>query len=298
MDKNSAFYRFSPVFVTLLSWGFMNIPSAYAVAEIPTAPLMAVRMTIASAVLALCARRFEGRVFPDRRDLPLAVLMGAIGMFGNNTLYLLAITRTSLTNVAICFATTPLITAVLAAVFLGEKLRLRHVAGIALALFGVVMLLCDGDFSSLASLHVRSGDALELLGALCSASMMVMGRKIRHSRPMSVTFCCMLTSCALCWCSWGVQGGSFAGATWRGYAGLVYLSLFSSGAAYLCQQISLERIGARSTGAFMNAETAVSIFSAAVIMGEHLSWAQITSTAIIFLGIFANVSDRAEVDNP
>lgn len=297
LPRSSAFYRFSPAIIMLLSWGFMNIPSAFAIAEIPAVPLMTVRMTIASVALALCALKFEGRLFPDRRDIPIAMLMGAVGMYGNNSLYLMAITRTSLTNVAICFATVPLMTAVLAAIFLGEKLHFRHIMGIILALFGVLMLLCDGHISSLLHLRVRSGDLIELLGSLCCASMMIMGRKIRYSPPISVTFCCILSACFLCWTSWFFTGGSFASATWRGWLSLLYLSFLASAAAYLCQQLSLKRIGARATGAFINAEVPVSIFSATIFMGERLSTVQVLSTIIIFLGIFANVSDHEDVSN-
>ena len=69
---------------------------------------------------------------------------------------------------------------------------------------------------------------------------------------------------------------------------MVYVGVFASAGAYMFQQMSIQRIGAGATGAFLNGSPALAIFGAVVFMGETISPVQIISAAVIFLGIFLN----------
>ena len=57
---------------------------------------------------------------------------------------------------------------------------------------------------------------------------------------------------------------------------------------YACLQLSIQRIGAGATGAFLNGSPVLAIFGAVVFMGETISPIQIASVAVIFLSIFLN----------
>ncbi|MBQ8089332.1 MAG: EamA family transporter, partial [Pyramidobacter sp.] len=115
-DRSSAFSLYWPMSLTLLMWGFMNVPTALALFEMPPLQLLLFRTAIAVLILAPLAIFRDGMLFPAEGDRVTAVLMGLSGVFFNNVFFFNAMKRTSLTNVAILFATSPFITAILARV--------------------------------------------------------------------------------------------------------------------------------------------------------------------------------------
>ena len=288
-NRNSPLYLYWPMTMTLLMWGFMNVPTAFALAEMAPLQLLLLRTAIAVLILAPLARLRDGLLLPLPGDRITAALMGLSGVFFNNVFFFNAMKRTSLTNVAILFATSPFITAVLARIFLGERLTLRRVLGIVIALAGAVSLLCKGDLSLLADLKMNTGDLLEL-GAACTISVMtILGRRIKKTPPITVTLCVMFTSFVATALTITVTGTplNFALSN-RAIFGVVYVGVFASAGAYMFQQMSIQRIGAGATGAFLNGSPALAIFGAVVFMGETISPVQIISAAVIFLGIFLN----------
>jgi drug/metabolite transporter (DMT)-like permease len=275
--------------MTLLMWGFMNVPTAFALAEMAPLQLLLLRTAIAVLILAPLARLRDGLLLPLPGDRITAALMGLSGVFFNNVFFFNAMKRTSLTNVAILFATSPFITAVLARIFLGERLTLRRVLGIVIALAGAVSLLCKGDLSLLADLKMNTGDLLELGAAFTISVMTILGRRIKKTPPITVTLCVMFTSFVATALTITVTGTplNFALSN-RAIFGVVYVGVFASAGAYMFQQMSIQRIGAGATGAFLNGSPALAIFGAVVFMGETISPVQIISAAVIFLGIFLN----------
>ena len=288
-NRNSPLYLYWPMTMTLLMWGFMNVPTAFALAEMAPLQLLLLRTAIAVLILAPLARLRDGLLLPLPGDRITAALMGLSGVFFNNVFFFNAMKRTSLTNVAILFATSPFITAVLARIFLGERLTLRRVLGIVIALAGAVSLLCKGNLSLLADLKMNTGDLLELGAAFTISVMTILGRRIKKTPPITVTLCVMFTSFVATALTITVTGTplNFALSN-RAIFGVVYVGVFASAGAYMFQQMSIQRIGAGATGAFLNGSPALAIFGAVVFMGETISPVQIISAAVIFLGIFLN----------
>ncbi len=293
--ENSALYRYWPMTTTLVIWGSMNVPAARALSEMEPLQLLLFRTAIAVLCLAPPALLRDGLLFPRAGDRLTAVLMGLSGVLLNNLCCFNAIKRTSLTNVAILFATAPLITAALARVFLGERLTPRRVLGIAAALAGAVTLLCKGDLSLLANMRMNSGDLMELGAALCISVMTILGRRIRRTPPVTVTLCAMLVSfmaTALLLILTDARL-NFALSP-RALLGTLYVGVFASGCAYVLQQVSIRRIGAGATSAFLNGTPVLGIAGAVAFMGERVAPVQLASAAVIFLGIFLNAGGARE----
>lgn len=299
MNKNdSALWRYLPMTLVLLIWGFMNVPTSYVLCEMPPLELLLLRTIIAVVILAPLAYWREGRLLPERGDLMVAVLMGLSGVLGNNLCFFYAIKFTSLTNTAIIFATSPLITTILAAIFLGERMTPRRICGIALALGGVVCLLCKGKLSLLTEMSLNKGDLLEFCAAICCSVMTVLGKKIMKTSPIVVTLCNMFTACLLTAVLIVVVSEPLNFTlSCRALAGTLYVGVLGSGCAYVFQQVSVQRIGAGATGAFLNGSPVIGIFAAVVFMGESLSMIQVVCAAVIFAGISLNAGGIRKLDS-
>ena len=102
-----------------------------------------------------------------RREWPKLAVLGLLGMGLWQGLAYVAAETTSATNMGILAAMVPLLTVLLSALVLREPPSLGGVAGGALALFGVTILLGRGNPLSLLELTVARGDALMLVAATC-----------------------------------------------------------------------------------------------------------------------------------
>src|SRR5690606_21633999 len=103
------------------------------------------------------------------REWPKLAALGLLGMGLWQGLAYMAAETTSATNMGILSAMVPLLTVLLSTLILHEPPSLGGVAGGALALIGVTILLGRGNPLSLMELSVAQGDVLMLVAAICYA---------------------------------------------------------------------------------------------------------------------------------
>ena len=127
------------VAATVLLWGSAFAAIHTGVADVGPAPLGVSRLLVASLALAVVAP-FFGVGLPRRRDLPRILLCGATGM----TAYQLLLNTGEVTvpagTASLLIATAPVHAALLARLFLGERIGYRAQLGIAVAFAGAVTL--------------------------------------------------------------------------------------------------------------------------------------------------------------
>ncbi len=287
-------YHYIPMMLVLLIWGSMGLPVTYALKELPPMVLLAGRCLIAVLLLLPFAIK-EGRVLAAPGDRLYAFAAGLSGVFLNNAFYFYSVKYTSLTNIAIIFAMSPLLTALLARIFLGEKLTRRRCLGIAVAFAGALFLLSGGKPAMLLHLSLNRGDVSEFFAALTCSIMTVLGKKIKNSSAIVVTLDGMFIALLVCIPSIFFLGQPLpSSVSYAALGGLLYLGALGSACAYVLQQASIQIIGAGATAAFLNGTPAVAIVVALFVMGESISSVQIVSSAVIFSGIFLNAGSRPE----
>ncbi len=285
--------KYVPILLVMLIWGSMGIPSTYAVEELSPLSVLCMRSGIAAAVLFPIVRRRYGSVRPADGEGRLLALLSLIGVVLCNYLYFFAVQHTTLTNVAVLYALGPIMTAVLAAVFLKEQVRQSRCIGIALAFFGVAELLTYGDIRTLFSAGFCVGDAAQIASSLCLAAYTVMSRKIRRTPPECVVFWLMLIGFGVTLpMTYLLEGGIRFPISGRALLSVAYLGVLCSGAGYLLQQQSIKRIGASASAAFLNGISPITILTAAVVLRETVTLTQIICMLAVFSGLILNAANR------
>ncbi len=94
-------------------------------------------------------------------------LLGSAGFAGFGLLAFTALSYTSASNVSLIMAMMPAISAVLAAVSARRFPPAHTIIAIAIAFFGVSLVLTNGDYSNIFSSQDVFGELLALLGAIC-----------------------------------------------------------------------------------------------------------------------------------
>ena len=105
-----------------------------------------------------------------RRDLPWAAIMGLTGIVGYHFFFFSSLRYTEVANTAIINALSPVVTGLLAAAFIRERLTAANYLGVVLATLGVLLLISDGDPVRLLAREFNRGDLLMLASVLCWAA--------------------------------------------------------------------------------------------------------------------------------
>jgi O-acetylserine/cysteine efflux transporter len=167
-----------------LLWGTTVPLSKLALQWLQPGWLTAARFGLAAAIL-LCvaSRNSASRAQVRAACTPLLLASGAIGYGGSVVLQNAGITRTSVTHAALLIGTTPVLVAVIAALWQHAVARPVAWVGFAVSLAGVVLVAGGGGGGASAA-----GDGLVIASLLLGATFTVaQGRLLRGRDPVAVT---------------------------------------------------------------------------------------------------------------
>ena len=246
--------------LSVVLWGANFNLSQPALAELHPLAAAAGRFVIAAAVMAVVAAALRQRV-PLLRHARAYVPLGLVGIAGFNVFFFFGLQDTSPVNGALIQATNPLVTALLAAVFLGERPGRRQMLAFPVALAGVGVVLLGGG----ASLTLAAGDTLIMAANLCWASYNVMARRLMPpvSGVANTTALMVVGAAFLVLAAWAVDvpvampGPAAAGA-------VLAMGLGGTVLSYLFYNAALARLGAGRTALFLNLVPVVAMVIAAL----------------------------------
>jgi drug/metabolite transporter (DMT)-like permease len=172
MAKQATRFDFAPrtfaaLAFTIVTWGsaFAGIRAAMENDAYSPGHLALLRFLVASATLAVYAALTRMRL-PDRRDLPRIMILGFLGI----TVYHVALNYGEVSVTAgaasLLIASSPVFTAILATIFLGEQLRRWGWLGIGVSFAGAALIaLGEGE----GGIEFDPGALLILLSAVCTS---------------------------------------------------------------------------------------------------------------------------------
>ncbi len=169
--------------VVQLLFGAMPVVGKLAIAGFGAPGVAFLRM--AGGVVAFHVARVALRLpgIPPR-DQPVVALCAVLGISANQLLFLHGLARTSASHAALLTTTIPVLTMLVAAALGRERLHARRVAGIVVALAGVLVLVLGKDPTGRATIL---GDLLIFANATVYAGYLVLSRDLlgRHA-PLAV----------------------------------------------------------------------------------------------------------------
>ncbi|SCA99669.1 Drug/metabolite exporter family protein [Bacillus mycoides] len=156
---------------TILIWGTAFPGIRMGLEAYTPEHLTLLRLLIASLILFLFSLIYKLRL-PDLKDIPVIFIFGALGF----TIYHIALNygekSVNAGPASLIVSVTPILTAILASVFLNEKMKLNGWIGGVISLVGIAFLsLSQGD-----SIQLNSGGLLILLAAISESLFFVFQR--------------------------------------------------------------------------------------------------------------------------
>ncbi|TVQ08122.1 MAG: DMT family transporter [Leptolyngbya sp. DLM2.Bin27] len=250
------------------------------------------RYIIAMAVLGLLIARSAQPIKAltvARTDWGAMALLGLFGVVGYHYFFFSSLRYTATANTAIINAFNPVVTGVMAALFIGERLTRRQYGGIAIALLGVLTLLTRGNLNTLLTLQLNRGDGLMLCAVLCWVvySLIIKQLSQRYS-GLTITFYAAVAGVGqlLVLASLERWWRQLATLSLPSLVAIVYMGVAASGVAYLLFNLSIQQVGPTRTASVVYSLVPIFVAGLAwVFFREPLTATMVTSMGLILLGI-------------
>jgi drug/metabolite transporter (DMT)-like permease len=263
-------------------WGASAAASKAVLVHVPPMTLACLRVAIACAVLLPLAARNGER--PAGGSAP--ALLGLTGVALFCLLQNVGLRYASAANTALINGAIPVVTALLAAAFLGERLGIRRTAGLVVSGLGVAAVVLLGTGATLGASVV--GNLLPVAGAVSFAAYAVLGRRafasgntlavVAGSTRYGLLF--LLPGAGL---ELGTEG--LGSVTINDVLLLLYLGVGCSALAFVLCGYGLARLDAGQGAVFGNLKPLVGVALAVVLLGESLTPAHLGGGALVLLGV-------------
>jgi drug/metabolite transporter (DMT)-like permease len=281
------------VALTVVLWASAFAAIRAALEGFSAVELSVLRLVIASLALAVVAP-FMGLRRPAARDLPALIVAGALGMTAYQLLLNAGEESVTAGTASLLVSMSPILAALLAAAFLGERISRRARAGTALAFAGAVVIAL-GQGGGIALSH---GALLVLGAALCQAAFFVVQKPLlaRYS-AFEVTAYAMWSGTVLLLPLGAGVPGAVAAAGLEPLIAVALLAVGASAVGFLAWAFALARLPVSTASSALYAVPVVAIFVAFVWLGELPSAASVVGGGIALAGVvLATRSAHAEGD--
>lgn len=203
------------------------------------------------------------------------------------------INMTSSSEAGIMVSLIPIVTAILAALFLKERTNISQVVFVLMSVAGALFIILIKGASDVGNNYLG---LLVLMGAVVSSGLYnILSRKVSIDfKPVEVTFV-MMWAGAIAFNSFGFIKAALNGNAKNFYSPLLlsdswvpilYLGVLSSVGAFFMMNYMLSKISASQTAVFSNLATVVSILAGVLIRGEAFYWYQAVGGAMILIGVW------------
>ena len=276
--------------IALVTWSSAYAAIAYALASFTPGEVALARLAIGSLCfgLLMLLKRIP---LPARRDWPQLALLGVIGLTTYHLCLNYAETRIASGTAAILISLVPAATAAVSAVWVGERLSARTLAGLGVALVGVVMVV----LASGKQVKFEPMAALVLVSVLASAIYFV-GQKplfARNSMVGVTAFTFFAGTLATLPLGWQLPQ-ALQTAPWPHIAALLWLGISPTFIGYLAWNAALRRASASQVSSFIYFSPPIAVLIGWLWLGERPGVLTLVGGVVTVGGVvLANARRRA-----
>ena len=278
--------------LTALVWAGLFPTGKVALRSIPPFPFAAIRLTIGAALLFLYLHRKN-----DAQEMPVNWTPRLVGsfLFLGFTGYLLSVggsyqglRLTTATNAALLNAASPIAIALLAAIFLREKMSAKMLLGIVISIVGVGVIVARGSWQVITASAYNPGDLIIVATLFAWGIYTTYGRHLMQVvSPLAATTYAYIAGATYlliaCWLTeW--EGWQIAETRWDSWLAVAYQSTLGTFAHFWYYQ-AVEILGPSRAGVFINLVPVMAIGIAYVFLDEALTLPHLVGGLIVLVGV-------------
>ena len=270
------------------AWGFQPLCVKWLVAEWSPVTITALRYVAISVILFAFLQTRYGSVRLPRQIIRNILLMGFMGIGLNNVLQFTGLRYTTVTNCTLISAMTPAITAVLAVIWIRERLNLFSWLGIVISFAGTFVVVSHGSWEVLRSISFNIGDVLCFASQVSWSVYTILGlQAMKHASAVLVT----------AWAGWigaimtllyGLAVGDFQvePLSLRAFGSFGYTIFIGGVLSMVFWNLGVKHAGPSISSIFLNLMPVVGMTAGWFFFQEEIGPTQLTGAAAIFIGVY------------
>ena len=254
-------------------------------AEAPALVIAAYRVGLASLILAPIAwwQARDELLGLEKKDYMLALLSGFFLALHFST-WISSLSYTSVANSVVLVNTNPLWVGILTPVISKDRLTLMTKIGIVISVIGGA-IIGAGDFAT--GGQALWGDFLALLGSICAAVYLLLGRNLRRKLSLlAYVIICYGSAAIILWVlviALGLQVVGFSSGTYAAFAGMALVSQIIGHTSY---NWALKWFSASLIAVSLLGEPIGATILAYIIFDETLTWTKLIGGSLILAAIY------------
>ena len=275
--------------ITALCWAGNAIVGRLAAGHIPPVTLSFLRWSLAFLIILPFAWKHLVRDWAAIRGrLGTMVILSVTGISAFNTMQYWALEHTQALNTLLLQSSGPLFVAIWSLLLLGIRLTLAQAGGLAVSLTGVLVILLQGDLTTLKNIEFNIGDiifvtALAIFGLYSTLSFK--RPQIHGLSFVGFTFGCGAAA-PIPLLIWELMTRPLMQLNTANLLTLFYVAVFPSTVAYLCFNRGVHLIGANRAAAFFHVIPMLGAAMAIAFLGEHPRLFHVIGFALVLSGVF------------
>jgi drug/metabolite transporter (DMT)-like permease len=294
---------FSLVTLMLVFWTINFIVGKITLRHFPVVTLVSFRLVLASIVMTLIYVATPRKTRFDRRDGPLFIILGIVGVILNQGGFTYGLNFTTAGHSAIIIAIAPVIVLILARAVGLETLSRRKAIGISLCFIGALVLAAENGFTAIGSQTLK-GDLITLQSVLGYSIFVIMAKRVEHKYDtVTLNFFNFLVA-GIILLPLAIREGlrlDWQSVGWTGWLGLAFMSICSSVISYLIYYWALRHMEASRLAATTYVEPVFVPILSVFLLGEHVTKNLLIGGALVLAGVYIterNLGDQAVPPEP
>ena len=221
------------------------------------------------------------------RDLTVIILGGLLGIVLSQTLTAWALTFTTPVYFSLIATLTPVATMLCAALFIGEKISVRGIAGVALGVAGAMLMVFIGWQGGSGKNDIL-GIALTLLSMFTWAVYLIITRKVsaRYTAVTQMKWVFLASAIAvLPFSLTDLQSATLysAATQWSGLAEMAFIVVFATVAGYFAIPFAMRYLKATTVSVYTNLQPIVASLVAIALSQDVLTWDKPVALVLVLL---------------
>ena len=293
MSQNNMNKTYVLLSLATIFWGIQPLCIKILVSSWSPPALTSVRYLLISMILFAIIyfknpASFKENIIPPKSCwLPL-LLMGLTGIAINNVSQFTGLKFSTITNCTLIAATGPAITAVVAMIFVKERLKGLQWIGIIISFIGVIFLITKGSIDILINFSFNPGDILFFTCQVVWAIYSIIGLKVmKHLSAITVTaWSGILGSIEVALYSLLTNQLHYVNLDFIGWSSFAFVVICGGVGSMLFWNVGVKNAGPSMAAVFSNLTPIFGMLCGAIFLSEEIGFMQISGALAIFIGVY------------
>lgn len=280
------YFYFGLLLLTSFLWAGNFIVGKWLVDHASPLTLTTLRWLIAVICLLPIVWKVEKKLLPSRKAIVPLLLMGLTGVVLFNVLQFMALEHTSASNVGLISTLIALSIAFFSFIFLKEKLTFFQITAMFISLFGVLLVLTNGNSDVVVSFQFNLGDIF-MICAVCMWGIYVVLSKwaMNYTSPMMATLYSGIFGLLIMF-PFNLSDFSVTNINAPFIYSILYTGGISTVACIVMWNIGVKKLGTTTAGLFLNFNPIFTVILAFLILGERMTFIQVIGSVIVIVGCY------------